>query len=319
MKHPAASLLTATCITFAFLAARRDASAATLLVANGLGDKSVHAFDATTLAPIAGFNYVPDPGYAPELLNIAVSGNSLYVAKDYNVGIGRYDAATGAPAADWTSPSGLDYPYGLAVAGNRLYVANYGSNTVGVYDATTGAAINASLASAVAGPIGVAILGNNLYVVSGGDAGTNRVGVYNATSGATINANFITGLNHPFGLTISGSSLFVANSGDAYHANGTVRKYDALTGAPSTGWTSPVGLDLPEGLTVADNRLYVANWLGFTVGAYNATTGAPIAGWTSPSVDNPVGVAVFTPAPEPGIFAMLGLGTLLFAARRRGA
>ena len=295
------------------LASVADVSGATLLVANGLGDRSVHAYDATTLAPVAGFNFVPDPGFV-ELLSIAVSGDSFYVGKAHT-GVGRYDVTTGAPATGWTSPGVMHFPYGLAVSGNRLYISNYDTNTVGVYNATTGAVLTTSLISGLSGPVGLAILGNLLYVTNND---TSKVGLYDAITGATINANFITGLNEPFGLAVSDLSLYVAESGNNYASNGTVRKYDATTGLPSAGWNSPSGLNLPEGLAVADNRVYVANWLGFTVDAFDATSGAAIAGWNLPTDGNPAGVAVYTrPIPEPATAALLALGAPILAVRRR--
>ena len=48
---------------------------------------------------------------------LTLSGNTLYVANSAGNTIGAYNAATGAPVTDFTSPAGLDNPFGVAVAG----------------------------------------------------------------------------------------------------------------------------------------------------------------------------------------------------------
>ena len=60
-----------------------------------------------------------------------------------------------------------------------------------------------------------------------------------------------------------------------------VGKYDATTGAPIAGWTSPGGGGGPRVLAISGNTLYVSDFVNNTVSAYNATTGATIAGFTT--------------------------------------
>ncbi len=47
---------------------------------------------------------------------LTLSGNTLYVANSAGNTVGAYNALTGAPAAGFTSPAGLDNPFGVAVA-----------------------------------------------------------------------------------------------------------------------------------------------------------------------------------------------------------
>jgi hypothetical protein len=136
--------------------------------------------------------------------------------------------------------TGMTAPYGMAISGNILDVLDSHNNRVGEYNATTGAAINASFISLdVDEGLGLALSGNTLYVVH--DFYT--VGAYNATTGATINDILISTGGSAFvdGLAASGNNLYVTqtSSGGA----STVGEYDATTGAPIVGYTSPSGLD----------------------------------------------------------------------------
>ena len=113
-------------------------------------------------------------------------------------------------------------------------------------------------------------------------------------------------------LALSGNDLYVS-----FPSSNTVGEYNAATGAPIAGFTSPSGLDDPAGVAVSGNDLYVVNDHGNTVGEFDATTGAAIAGFTSPSgLIYPVGIAI-APTPEPGSAALLALGTAALLVGRR--
>lgn len=48
---------------------------------------------------------------------LTLSGNTLYVANSAGNTVGAYNALTGAPVVGFTSPAGLDNPFGVAVSG----------------------------------------------------------------------------------------------------------------------------------------------------------------------------------------------------------
>jgi hypothetical protein len=74
--------------------------------------------------------------------------------------------------------------------------------------------------------------------------------------------------------------------------NGTVSEYDATTGAAINA-NFITGLDVPSGLAVKGNTLFVANQGNGTVGVYNATTGAAInANFITGLQFFPIGIAV---------------------------
>ena len=60
--------------------------------------------------------------------DLAVLGNTLFVANTVGNTVGKYDANTGAPIVLSPSPfiTGVNFPVGLAVSGNKLFVANAG-------------------------------------------------------------------------------------------------------------------------------------------------------------------------------------------------
>ena len=83
------------------------------------------------------------------------------------------------------------------------------------------------------------------------------------------------------------SIVYISNRSD-----NMVGAYDAATGVPVAGWTSPTGLNSPTALAISGNSLYVGNSGIGTVGKYDATTGAAIAGWVSPSMGNPAAITL---------------------------
>jgi len=105
------------------------------------------------------------------------------------------------------------------------------------------------------------------------NGGNAIVGAYNY-NGSAINASLVTGLTfNPYifnNLAVSDTALYVYNPGaggyySEYSLSGATIKAN-LTGA--FGWSG--------GATVAGGDLYVANYIGNTIGTYNATSGAVI-------------------------------------------
>lgn len=89
----------------------------------------------------------------------------------------------------------------------------------------------------------------------------------------TLTAGLVVGIR---ACTDSGPTLnlYVAN-------NGAIQMYNATTGAPKSGFSSPTGPRYnAHGLALSGNTLYVSE--SYAVRSYNATTGATIATFTTP-------------------------------------
>jgi DNA-binding beta-propeller fold protein YncE len=285
-----------------------------LYISNQGSSDTVGAFDATTGAAIAGFNF-PGGVFLPE--GVALSGNNLYVTNRGANQVRVYNATTGAATATFTTTtsSGLSAPLAIAVSGNTLYVVNYSTLYVTAYNATTGAAIPGfTRITGLDFPMGLTVSGNTLYIAS---SGSSSILAFNATTGATITSyvspavasfNYLGGLAGPWGLAISGNTLYVANTGGSSDGTfPTIDAYDLTTGASIAGYTPPTGLSMPTDVVVSGNALYVTDLGSNKVDEFNATTGAPITGFISPSgLQLPGFIAIA--APEPGSCALLAVG-----------
>jgi hypothetical protein len=191
-------------------------------------------------------------------------------------GVNAFDATSGQslapPVGRFTPITGLKTPVGLVVANNNLFVANRGDGTVGVYDATTGDPQNPQLITGLKKPTGLAFMANTLYV-SDFSAGTVTAYAFNHQNNTVTplpGFTTITGLKMPTGLAIGGGNiLFIASYGTGAGA-GTVSAYDATEGGNgefNNGNPLITGLDLPTGVVVNGNMLYVSDQ-GGSIGAY---------------------------------------------------
>jgi sugar lactone lactonase YvrE len=202
------------------------------------GAASVNALNATTGAPLAGFNTITGLGNPAGL---ALSGNNLYVAQQSTNTISVYNATTGASIAPNFITTGLNQENGLAISGNTLYVANTQAFEVSEFNLTTGVLIGNI--STGGNPAALAISGNALYVtLIGFPNQTNQLEAIDLTTGLPL-AGFttITGLN-PAGDAVSGNDLYVTN-------NNTVEVFNAATGALINS-NLISGLSAPSGLAV---------------------------------------------------------------------
>lgn len=199
---------------------------------------SVNALNATTGAPLAGFNTITGLGNPSGL---ALSGNNLYVAQQSTNAISVYNATTGALIHQNFFTTGLNQESGLAISGNTLYVANVQAFEVSEFNLTTGVLIgNISTGGK---PAALAISGNALYVtLIGFPNQTNQLEAIDLTTGLPL-AGFttITGLN-PAGDAVLGNDLYVTN-------NNTVEEFNAATGALINS-NLVSGLNTPSGLAV---------------------------------------------------------------------
>jgi len=220
-----------------------------LLVAqNDNEDNNVIEYNASTGAKVTGFDItgLSDP------LNLAVSGNSLYVlsAGDFggssgndNGTLGVYNAATGVGT---TLLTGLNESRGMAVANGNIYVGSFGTNTISEYNSA--GILNASFSiTGLNDPANIVVANGDLFVTN---IGNGTVGEYDATTGATINTDLIT-LNKADGLALtpSGDLLVSSYSGGApvaeYDLNGNLVNANYITGSDFTGAL----IDAPEPTT----------------------------------------------------------------------
>jgi len=189
--------------------------------------------------------------------------------------------------------------YGFVIAGAalwvlsrdacaQLYVTNmpHGGGVVSEYNAETGELIKAELITGLTLPYGLAVRGNSLFVVD--EAGS--VGKYNATTGAAINRSFITkGLGNPYTPALLGERLYVSNLGDGN--GGMVLVYNAKTGAV-INLNFITTLDVPGGLVLSGDKLFVSDLGLSNVGEYNADTGDAINANLITGLAAPAGLAI---------------------------
>lgn len=166
-------------------------------------------------------------------IGLALDGNGNLFVANFGGTIGKYNASTGAAI----NPAlvSLSHPYGVAVDGNgHLYTTNRSLNQIGKFNAATGAPITNPFVTADSGlrnPIGIAVDESDRLYVANNASDPTRVGLYNADTGATIDVDFVSQGN-PWGIALDGDGqLFAVNQGSALNpGNGTIGKYDALTG-----------------------------------------------------------------------------------------
>ena len=197
-------------------------------------DGSVHAYNATTGAPLAG--YTPALFSLNQPYDLAFSGGKLYVADISASEILAFNATTGAPDFSYVSPSGINTPFALAISGSTLYVGDSGNNMVRAFDLTTGVAVPGFTPLALSGLTGLAATDTALYALTV----FNTLSAYDAVTGAAL-PGFTTvtsadGLNNPSALTLYGDNLYVTNVN-----GGNVTAYNSTTGAVVSGYISPSG------------------------------------------------------------------------------
>ena len=193
--------------------------------------------------------------YNPQ--EVAVSGNTLYIADSYNHALRAMNTSTyavttltgangngysdGGPAA-----ARFSYPSGMALSGTSLYVSDI--NQV-IRRVDTGSRNTLTLA---------------------GCAGHS--GVWNGTGTGAV-------LHYPLGITTDGDYLYTT---DSYH---TVRKTDRTTGAVTTlagspgnpgnsdGFGSSAFFYNPHGITSSGNYLYLCDRSNHTIRKIDKATG----------------------------------------------
>lgn len=231
------------------------------------------------------------------------SAGNLFAAAGGNI----YQFTPGG--AQSTFASGLIGASGLAFnsVGN-LFAATDGGN---IYQFTPGGA-RSTFATGLHSPEGLAFnSAGNLFV-----ADTGSSNIYQFTPGGT-RSTFATGLAGPSGLAIdSAGNLFVANYPrppiGAHNAEPDGTIYEFSPGGVQSTFASrlydPIGLAFD-----GTGNLYVANAFGgaifeFTPGGARSTFAT---GLTDPTY------LTFQPAPEPGTWALLGMGAIVLLGFHR--
>ncbi len=176
------------------------------------GDENIGKY---TLGATPGTVTASNPSFVTGLQNpagIAVSGSNLFVANSSpatvggTVGVGEYDATTGATINASLITTGIPGPSAIAVSGTTLYVA-YNQDRIGQYTlgATPGtiASSNPTLVTGLHSPA-VAVFQGHLFVtnfMSGAPSGV--VGEYDANTGAAVNASLITLTKYPEAIAVA--------------------------------------------------------------------------------------------------------------------
>src|SRR5262245_24857900 len=158
-----------------------------------------------------------------------------------------------------------------------LYVGDAGNNTVQRFDADTGASLGTFVdnSKSLKGPRGMIFDGDGHFLLANQNAGRGKTGEimrYDAGTGVfqgsvvpfqDANAPFA-----PRGMVLKDGIIYVANLQDSdtlksgIAPNGSIRRYDASTGAYLGNLTPPTGLTgqfNPRGIVFGpDGKLYVA-------------------------------------------------------------
>ena len=194
--------------------------------------------------------------------------------------------------------TGFNSPYGVDVANGKLYVVDSYNQRVQVYGSlsgtptyldTIGSGSPVTDNTGFDEPAGVAVANGKLYVL---DTLNHRVQIYTNLSGTPTYLDTIgtgssvrhpanTGFNSPYGVTVANGKLYVAD-----YDNHRVQIYTNLSGTPTylntIGTGSRVnhpantGFNNPYGVTVADSKLYVADYDNHRVQVYtNLLSGMP--------------------------------------------
>ncbi len=242
---------------------------------------------------------------------IALSGNTLFVASGNRVG--EYDATTGG-AINANFITALN-PSGFALFGNVMFVAN-ANGTIVEYNATTGVPIDANFITGLQSPSKLAVSGNILFVLD-----QRGVGAYNATTGAVINGNLVQSLPQPRDLVVSGNTLFLASFSTMVDI-GYIGEYNATTGVPINPALVALPVEIPTGLALVGNTLFVVGNSFFPGPGFNSsrviefdvTTGDRIKMFALQSDAQGIAVQAAPSVPEPATLSLIVIISVLFAA-----
>jgi sugar lactone lactonase YvrE len=289
--------LTAFAATFMTWSSRAD----NIFVSNG-GNNTVAEF---TSSGGAGTTFASTGLNVPDGLAFDASGN-LYVG---NYAGNTIDKFTPGGVGSVFASSGLNAPYSMAFdpSGN-LYVANAGSSP-GYIEKYTPAGVGSVFASGVNYPIGLTFGPNgNLFGVS---MFANSIIQYNSAGVGSVFTS--TGLNLPQQLVFDkAGNLYVSNKGDSQPGSGYIEKY--TPGGVGSVFAS--GLYFPDGLAFDSAGDLLVNSRGASDNLiYDFAPNGTETTFTT-DVSMPESIAIQA-TPEPGTWALLGLGAGIFLCFRR--
>ena len=281
----------------------------TILYASNAGASTIEKFTSdgtrSTFATEAAFS-------SPEGLAFDSAGK-LYTA---NSGANTVTKFTTGGVGSVFGSTGLTSPHGVAFdrAGN-LYVANSSGQSIEKYTPGGAASVFVPPGSGLSTPIGLAFDRNDFLYEA--DLGDNRI--WKFTLGG-VGSIFASGglLNKPTGLAFdSAGNLYVGNLGDFTILKFTIGGVGSVFA--STGGLSPVGLAFDDAgmLFAVFNNGLIQKFNSLGVGTVFAT-GLNNPQYLAFTTDAGVPLKLANQTPEPASAALLGLGALLLAARRRG-
>lgn len=225
-----------------------------------------------------------------EPINTAVdTQGTLYVANNGNSTVTEYPLGATKPSV--TLSTSLVYPNGIAVDSQGTVYVTSGSSVGACYvlEFPKGATRPSVRVNGFGLPIGLAVdKDDNLYVADA-DAGGNAV--WEVPKGSTKPTNLgLTGLGKPTGVTIDPSNdLYVANNAGTDvlgFALGKKKPFATIT----SGLKGPYALGFQR-----DGTLFVGNTESpGDVSAYKTNKIVPFETFSN-GIENPVGIAVYTP------------------------
>jgi len=287
---------------------------------------------------------------SPDDLTWGPDGN-LYVSSSSGNTTGqilRYDGRTGAYLGVFAEGGPLARPYGSAFGPDgNLYVASFRSDRILKYDGSTGAYLgvfaqgNGTAAGLLNGPNDLLFGANGtLYVTTQGSVANGSGGITYSFASQTLAYDINTGAGRVFapepvptaggGGYISMLGLGFGPDGRLYTSDfaGGIRSYDAATGALlqtidtgslfATGGPTTIG----NFAFAADGMLYASVFNGNGASQAGVARCVVETGSCSLYIDGsgtlsrPIGFAILA-VPEPGTWALFGLGLAGLASRVR--
>jgi sugar lactone lactonase YvrE len=289
-----------------------------LLVASDLTN-NVKRYDGATGAYLGDFVSAGPTGQLhPHALTIGPDGNLYVSGGGVNGGgptqdVKRYDGTTGAFIDVFTSGHGTSNTDIIFGPDGNLYGSAFGDNYVYRVDGSTGATLGTiGAGSPLSGPAGLAFGSDGkLYV---GSFNTGQVLRFDGTTGAFLGVFATT----PGAVSIG--DVTFGPDGNLYgFVNDDVLRFNGTTGASLGSFLPPLAPHpgSANGFLAfgPDGNLYVADFDNDRVLRYQGNTGAFIDTFASGGgLDGPRGLAFI---PEPATGALVGLGLMALASRRR--
>ncbi|NRB84887.1 MAG: T9SS type A sorting domain-containing protein [Winogradskyella sp.] len=144
--------------------------------------------------------------------------------------------------------TGLSFPQGIVLNGNDLYIAENNGNKISKIDITDATPTTIDVVTGLNGPRQLLLNGNDLYIA---EYNGNKISKIDITDATPTTTDVVT-VSRPGSIMLVGNEMYIA---DAFA--GKVSRIDITDTTPTT--TDVVtGLDVPAGIALKDNILYIS-------------------------------------------------------------